>query len=380
MESFVDKFVRKVVREIHPMWYLYYCWRKSYTDKRLDGFIQKSFTSKDGDLQEIKRMMKKCWLWRGIHHSDFHEMSLDKMSVSERKQFVPRWEEVDLYYQVNNKRYRDLLVNKDNCYELFKDYYKRQVVSISLNNVKKKDAQIKITDFIKTHDRFIIKPIRLQSGKGIRIIDTRLETINMETFLSDCMKIPEYSNGLLLEELIAQDNRMASLHPESVNTIRITTINYGDIIEIKWPVLRIGRGDSFLDTSAAGGIFAAIDENTGITIRAADKQRGSSYQVHPDTQKPLIGFQIPLWDELCETIRFLASKCPDCHIMGWDMALTENGWSVVECSYGPEIVIQWALNRGVRNEFEEVKKRLHAKRGRSYKNKLLEEYLSVPLN
>ena len=99
MESYLDIMVRKVVRKINPMWYLYYNWRKNYNNKRLDDFIQNNYTAEDGDLRSIKKVMKRFWLWRGVHHSDFHEMSLDKKSESERKQFVPRWEEEDLYFR-----------------------------------------------------------------------------------------------------------------------------------------------------------------------------------------------------------------------------------------------------------------------------------------
>ena len=38
MESYLDKFIRKYVRKVNPMWYLYYCWRNNYSDKRLDDF------------------------------------------------------------------------------------------------------------------------------------------------------------------------------------------------------------------------------------------------------------------------------------------------------------------------------------------------------
>ena len=119
MESVLDKFFRKYVRKVKPMWYLYYCWRKNYSSKRLDDFIQNNYTAADGDLQAIKKVMRSFWIWRGVHHSDFHEMSLDKKSDSERKMFVPRWEEVDLYYQVNNQQYISVLRNKWNCYKYF---------------------------------------------------------------------------------------------------------------------------------------------------------------------------------------------------------------------------------------------------------------------
>ena len=380
MESYVDKFFRKYVRKIKPMWYLYYHWRKSYSSKVLDEFIQNNFTAEDGDFQLIKKTMRRYWIWRGVHHSDFHEMSLDKMNESERKLFVPRWEEVDLYFQVNNQRYIDLLVNKWNCYNLLKDFFKRQVVLFSKEDVKKKNINTDVMNFMKTHDKFIIKPLSLHGGKGFRVVDSRKESTDVESLLNGYLNLPEYSKGFLLEELIVQDSRLAEFHPESVNTIRISTVNFGNTIETKWPVLRMGRGDSVVDNAAAGGIVAAIDEKKGTIICAGDEQRGSSYTIHPDTHKPLIGFQIPCWDELRETIKSMASMCPDCHIMGWDMALTDKGWVVVECNYGPELLIQWALGRGVRDEFEVIRDKLHAKKGNSYLNRLLEDYLSVPLN
>ena len=283
MESFVDKFFRKYVRKMKPMWYLYYRWRKSYSSKRLDEFIQNNFTVEDGDMQTIKKVMRRYWIWRGVHHSDFHEMSLDKKCESERRLFVPRWEEVDLYFQVNDQKYINILVNKWNCFNFFKEFYKRQVVLVSKEDVRKKDINNDVVDFIKTHDKFIIKPLSLHGGKGFRMIDKGIKSADAESLLLEYLELPEYSKGFLLEELIIQDSRMAELHPESVNTIRISTINLGKTIETKWPVLRMGKGDSVVDNAAAGGIVAAIDETTGTIISAADEQRGSSYTIHPDT-------------------------------------------------------------------------------------------------
>lgn len=377
MESYFDVFARKVIRKANPMCYLYSCWRKNYNDKILDGFIQNNFTTEDGDFRSIKNIMRRYWIWRGVHYSDFHEMSLDKKSERERKMFVPRWEEVDLYFQVNDQRYIDILINKWNCYNILKEFYKRPVVLVSKKDIRDNNINSGVMAFMKTHDKFIIKPLNFY-GKGFRIVDIGRESVNAETLLLEYLKRPEYSDGFLLEEMIVQDCRLADFHPESVNKIRITTVNYGNAIETKWPVLQMGRGDSAVVNAASRGIIAAIDEKTGTILRAADKQRGSSYTIHPDTRKPLIGFQIPLWNELCETLKSMASKCPDCPIMGWDMALTDQGWVVSDCTYGPELVIQWALGHGVRDEFEEIRNRLHAKKGNSYLHKRLEPYLSVP--
>ncbi len=379
MESYLDKFIRKYVRKVNPMWYLYYCWRNNYSDKRLDDFIQKNYTLENKEIASIKKEMRKYWLWRGVHHSDFYEMSLDNKSEREKKMFVPRWEEVDLYFQVNDKRYIDILINKWNCYNCFKEFFKRQIILISKDDVRNNNINDEVMDFLETHEKFIIKPLSFY-GKGFRIVDTKKESANVNSLLHEFLKRPEFSDGFLLEELVIQDNRLAAFHPESVNIIRIITVNFGDAIETKWPVFQMGRGNSAVVNAAARGVIAAIDEKTGIITHASSKQRGSSFTIHPDTKKPLIGFQIPSWNELCETLKSMASRCPDCHIIGWDMALSDKGWIVMDSTFGPELVVQWALNHGIRDEFEEIRNRLHAKKGKSYLHRRLEDYLSVPLN
>ena len=56
MESYLDKFIRKYVRKVNPMWYLYYCWRNNYSDKRLDDFIQKNYTLENKEIGKKAHM------------------------------------------------------------------------------------------------------------------------------------------------------------------------------------------------------------------------------------------------------------------------------------------------------------------------------------
>ena len=90
-------------------------------------------------------------------------------------------------------------------------------------------------------------------------------------------------------------------------------------------------------------------------------EMGRTFLEHPDTKVPLSGFKVPFWDELCELTKKLARMCPDCHIMGWDMALTDSGWVMVECNYGPNNVYQYAIG-GMRKEFRTIRKKLDAKK------------------
>lgn len=344
-------------------------WRK-YDAKKLDSYINIRYPKENENKFKLKALMKFCWVFLGIRYWEFYGMHLEKKKMKQVLDFVPRWEEEDLYFQVNDKKYVGLLENKFKCYNFFKDYYKRKAVLVSRSDKGEYSGEVR--GFIEDNDSFIIKPIASYCGQGVKIVNAANEK-RIEDLLGD------YSGDVIIEELIKQDSRLAAFHYNSVNTIRIFTINYGNTIEVKWPTFRIGRGNATMDNLACGGIGVTVDEKTGMTIRAAD-ERGNVFLRHPDTNKNLIGFAMPEWDSLCQSVKEMAAMCPDCPIMGWDMALTDDGWCVVECNYGPGIIYQYANQSGVRKDFKAIRKRLGAKRGKHFADtKHISRYLIKPM-
>lgn len=144
----------------------------------------------------------------------------------------------------------------------------------------------------------------------------------------------------------------ASLHPQSVNTVRISTLKIGGKIHIIHPFFRVGRGEDVVDNAAKGGIFGVIDKETGIVTRACD-ELGNRYVVHPDTKKPIVGFSIPQWEVAVDLSLKLAKVVPESVFTGWDLALTDKGWVMVEGnSRGQFICFQMATQNGFRKELE----------------------------
>lgn len=324
----------------------------TYNSKQLEVFIRSHYGEKC-DKKDIKRKMLFYYFLGGVRYSDFFMFRFEEKSLKENMKFVPRSAEMNLVRQVNAKKYRLLLEDKSECYNLFKKYYKRDLTKATKEDIQTRKAVEVVSEFAEKHHRFMIKPISLYCGIGIQIIDSP----NSEGIKS---LTDSYDDGFVLEELIIQHDIMAQFHPSSVNTIRIVTVNYGDSVEVKWPFMRIGRGNAVVDNAGAGGIMVAIDDN-GKTLAAADESR-HKYITHPETGLSLIGFEIPKWIVLCDLTKEMAAKCPDCHIMGWDMAYTQNEeWVVIECNYCPNLVSQFSLDRGFKDEFVKVRKRLRAR-------------------
>ncbi len=334
---------------------VYKRYRSYYDDSQLQDFVMTHYERNHNNWKSIKRSMKRCYLFGGVNYSEYLVMHFEQRNIFEKKEFVPRCSEMNLYWQVNPKeKYGPLLENKGKCYSFFCDYYKRDLVSVSKKEISEGLVDIKLSSFICKHKKFMVKPLNLYCGIDIQIIDA----FESKSIVSDL--VASYPNGFVLEELIVQSDSMSSFHPNSVNTIRIVTVNYGDSIDIKWPFMRVGRGGAVVDNAGAGGIIVAIDAETGTTVSSIDEM-GCSFVVHPDTKVPLLGFKIPFWEELCELTKKMASMCPDCHVMGWDMALTDSGWVMVECNYGPNNVYQYAVG-GMWKEFRKIRKKLGAQK------------------
>ena len=327
---------------------------KRFRKQSLVDFINRRFDSSASDQNALKRSMFLCYLFGGVRYSDYYCMRFEEKTLKEKMRFVPRAAELNLYAQVNDYKYLQLLEDKGECYELFKQYYHRDLVKVSLDDIANGMADGIVQPFLERHRAFIIKPLNLYCGLGIKTMDSGAPGFDLHRLYV------EYPKGFVLEELISQSEELSALHSNSVNTVRLVTVNYGDCIEVKWPFLRVGRGDAIVDNAGAGGIICAVDD-MGKVIAAADESR-HVFMEHPESKVPLVGFELPKWVELCELTKEMASKCPDCHIMGWDMAYTEKGWVVVECNYGPNLVMQFATNKGVRDDFVAVRKRLKAKR------------------
>ena len=111
-----------------------------------------------------------------------------------------------------------------------------------------------------------------------------------------------------------------------------------------------------IDNGGAGGFLAAIDEATGKIVTPGKTEFGEVIEVHPDTDIPLVGFQIPKWDELLELVKELPTVLPEQKYVGWDLALSETrGWVLVEGNSGGQFVgPQISKGQGIRSLVDET--------------------------
>src|SRR5690606_12959434 len=152
--------------------------------------------------------------------------------------------------------------------------------------------------------------------KAQRVLQNRSGKIAIKDALGQCgwdveiKNVVEFSREQLIaymqgkgfnlaEEFIIQHPDLALLSDTGLNTVRlITQINAEGGVDFIGPTLRI-TVNSQVDNMAVGNVAAPIDINTGkIKGKGAYQDiRKEPVDAHPVTGVPLIGFQVPYWDE-----------------------------------------------------------------------------------
>ncbi|MBR3281660.1 MAG: hypothetical protein IKI57_07515 [Clostridia bacterium] len=358
--------------------------RLSYYLKRIKNMSFK------GMFDRIKLVSKKCkkskiaiffdMIWCGFRYGagymDYDVIGFYKLNHEQRDSMLTRGRNDKIVKSLNNKNYWHLFNNKNEFNSFFSEFIPRDWAYINPNNIKmdkefyKNEEFIKFKSFIAKHPIFFAKPNDGQCGKGIQKIDA----IAVDSFLEKQgikvdpgYKIPTdekinytvevlkneantYYNArirtlfkflidnklYLLEEPIRQHAIMNLLNPSSVNTCRIVSVmNSKKEVTLMASFIRIGNGSAVVDNFNSGGMTAKVDIETGKIIEDAVNKEGKMFSKHPLSGTPINGFEIPYFKEAKEMVIKAAKKSKNVRYVGWDVAITEKGPTLVEGNQYP---------------------------------------------
>ena len=125
---------------------------------------------------------------------------------------------------------------------------------------------------------------------------------------------------------------MNRLWDGAINTCRICTLYDGNEVKLLSSVLRVGTSDSVpVDNWAHGGISVGVNEDGRLVDYGVYKPGygGRAYE-HPDTHVRFSEFVIPEFNkavELCKHAHLLMREIP---AIGWDIAITPEGPTIIE--------------------------------------------------
>ena len=247
-------------------------------------------------------------------YMDYKLFEMYNMNKEQRQTIITRGINNNFIKTMNNPEHYKIFNNKLLFNKTFDDYLNREWMELSNTNY---DEFLK---FVKRHEEIIVKPTNGQCGKGIEKIKVNFKN-SKDTFDS------LLANGqILIEEVATQVNEINKLHPYSINTLRVVTINY----KVVTAYIRIGTGKQVVDNFNSGGITTVIDiENGKLNFPAIDKS-DNLFEEHPLTKEKIVGISIPNWKEIVKYVETLSRKIPDVKYVGWDICVSDNGPMLIE--------------------------------------------------
>lgn len=265
--------------------------------------------------------MINCSNKYGTGYYDYQEFEFYNLNREERKTYLTRVKNNAIVKLFNDKNKFYLFDNKYEFNKLFDKYLKRDWMFLNNNY----DEFVK---FCESKNEIIVKPVDGCGGVGVELI--HVDKNKLKSIYNKLVK----NKQLIVEEKIIQHKDMAELNDSSVNTLRIVTYYDGIDIHILNVVLKIGNG-GVTDNFSSGSMYTFIKDGK-IIVPAIDRD-DNIFKVHPISHINLIGYHIPNFDKCIKLVNECAKVVPDVKYVGWDVAITKSGVSLIEGNCYPGI-------------------------------------------
>lgn len=175
---------------------------------------------------------------------------------------------------------------------------------------------------------FIIK-IAKNSGGGAGIKKIILNG-NSEDIKTVEELINEYRKDFIVQKLIQQHEEIAKFNPDSVNSIRVLSMNINDRFSILSSFLRMGKKGNFVDNLSGpeGAILVGIKQNGEFHDFGIDKKYRRIYE--SPTGISLKGLKIDNFEEIKALISKLhQERFPFANLIGWDISIDKDNKPIV---------------------------------------------------
>ena len=292
--------------------------------------------------------MIRSLIFTGCTFKEYYNLNFVKRTLKNQKTFITTGSNLNAYSRLNDKSLYHLYINKNEFNDKYADFIGRDWIDLSCDRED-------IYSFFKEHSSVIIKPKDGDSGRGIKIVRDCSSLTNSE--IDELISGRENS---IAEQLLYNHPKLNELNESSLNTMRIITVRNGDKMDILFAGVRFGAKGCEIDNISTGGRIAPIDIANGAICGKTHTKKTVANEGTEDND--YIGFQIPMWDELNNFLYRLTAVVPEMRYMAWDIALTEQGFVVIEGNHSSgNTVIQAHLTekeQGLRVRLNELIKQI----------------------
>ena len=253
----------------------------------------------------------------GTGYQDYNVFGYAVIHGKNRATFVNNSMSRELCRLANNREYMHFFKDKAEFCETFREFIGRDFINLN------KCSETEFLEFLEGKTVIFAKKPDTFGGEGVRCIhldepsDGLLDSLKSENFN-------------LCEDRIIQHPVMQKLHPDCVNSIRMTTLVGKDGPHFLYSLMRIGASDKPIDNICGGGLYLLLDGEGRSISKAFSEKTNEYFDKHPISGVDFESFVVPYHRETVEMVKKAAMKVPQVGYIGWDVAITENGPVLIE--------------------------------------------------
>lgn len=213
---------------------------------------------------------------------------------------------------------------------------------------------VDIAALASEHGSVIIKPARSSHGHGVYQLtgedglEPSFKLSGRPVTRAEIGAFVSQLDNCLVSETAQQAAYAREICPGKVNSVRVLTCTDPDTHQpfVAHAFHRFGSADAApIDNWSGGGLVTACSPETGVlgsSIRNPKRTGGvvQRFSHHPDTGRQIEGVQIPYWDEMCRSLLDAVRALPLLVYVGWDVAITDQGFLVLEGNNNTDVIMQ----------------------------------------
>lgn len=260
-----------------------------------------------------------CGIKYQAGYMDYKLFEMYNLNSKQRKTIITRGINNEIVKKYNNPEYTHYFRNKLEFNKKFNKYLLRDWMEIKEDNIDE------FIEFTKKHSTIIVKPVSEACGKGVEKI--KVTSKNAKEIFNNLLETKRY----LVEEVAEQCDEISKLHPSSINTLRIVTLNQ----QIVAAYIRIGNNNNVVDNFNHDGLAAPINIDTGIIDYLAIDKKSNQYERHPLTNEEILWFKIPKWPRIKRFVVQASKEIPEIGYVGWDVCVGKKDPFLIEANEFP---------------------------------------------
>ncbi len=307
---------------------------------KIDGYVEDK-TLAGEILPSGKTGMKlravADFLLYGTSFSEYFAYRFYALNRAEKLTYMTRRHMFRFFDRYNPKELRERIGDKRLTHLYYGDLMKRDQFDY-------REGLDLFLKFAEKHPTLFIKQAISWGGEGAYIADVSTPALAKEVW----NKLDE---NCVIEERIENCSSIKQLNPGSLNTIKVLTLWINGKAEIQTAMFRMGNNTP-VDNVHMGGLCTLVDIDSGRVIRKALDNHFREYTLHPASGKQIVGFVIPMWEQVKELALKAAAVTPEMRYASWDIAVIENGPILIEGNWDAEFYPEQMLSeRGLRKKY-----------------------------